>query len=52
MEDQENSLLLEMQPPLCGGAPCKHTNYYLMEGSDPKHLASKVYCPSALFDFD
>lgn len=23
-----------------------------MEGSDPKHLASKVYCPSTLFDFD
>lgn len=52
MEDQENGLLLEMQPPFCGSAPCKRSKYYLMEGSDAKHLASKVYCPSTLFDFD
>lgn len=44
--------MLEFAPPSCNTVKCPKVRYYLFEGSDFKHLASKIYCYASLFDFD
>jgi hypothetical protein len=51
-EDVDNNLLMEFRPPQCNHSHCKNVTYYLLEGSNLKHLTSKIYCPFSLFDFD